>query len=129
MPEYSVQLVASDFFAFSGKCYLVIVDRYSGWQVVTRCKVDTSEELVRLLRVHFCSYGVLEELATDGAPVYVSQVTKKFLELWGVAHRVASAYNPHSNLRAESAVKSMKRLLADNTGVGGPWTRISLLQL
>ena len=30
-------------------------------------------------------------------------------------HRVSSAYHPHSNLRAETAVKSGKRLLLDNT--------------
>ncbi len=39
--------------------------------------------------------------------------------MWGVRHRVSSAYHPHSNLRAETAVKSMKRLIASNVGSGG----------
>ena len=34
-------------------------------------------------------------------------------------HRVATAYNPHSNLRAETAVKTMKRLVTQNTGARG----------
>ena len=38
---------------------------------------------------------------------------------WGVRQRVSTAYNPHANLRAETAVKSMKRLIARNTGVRG----------
>ena len=49
----------------------------------------------------------------------MSAVTSRFLETWGVSHRVSSAYNPHSNLRDESGVKSMKRMIAENTGVGG----------
>ncbi len=55
---------------------MVIVDRYSGWPVVTQCKTETSEELVRLLRSFFCSYGTLEEMASNGASVYMSQVTQ-----------------------------------------------------
>ncbi len=50
---------------------------------------------------------------------YVSKVTQDFLKLWGVGHRVSSAYFPHSNLRAETGVKSVKRLITNNTGPGG----------
>ena len=41
-------------------------------------------------------------------------------------HRVSSAYHPHSNLRAETAVKSGKRLLMDNTRSDGSpdWDRV-----
>ena len=119
IPEYPFQLISSDYFAYTGKTYLVVVDRYSGWPIVLRCREDSSEELVRQLRNLFCMYGVPEEMATDGASVYVSARTKAFLTLWGVRHRVASAYHPHSNLRAETCVKSMKRLIANNTGHGG----------
>ena len=36
------------------------------------------------------------------------------LTRWGVRHRLSSAYFPHSNSRAELAVKAGKRLLRDN---------------
>ena len=58
-------------------------------------------------------------MSSDGATVYMSGPTQKFLEKWGVRHRVSSAYFPHSNMRAETAVKTVKRLIADNTGKGG----------
>ena len=32
---------------------------------------------------------------------------------------MSTAYNPHSNLRAETAVRSMKRLVRENTGQKG----------
>ena len=52
---------------------------------------------------------------------------RQFLTSWGVnQHRVSSAYHPHCNLRAETAVKSGKRLLLDNTKADGSpqWDRI-----
>ena len=119
MPAFPFQLLSSDYFAYSGRTYLVVVDRYSGWPVVLKCREDSAAELIRHLRNFFCIYGVPEEIATEGASVYVSAATKKFLDLWGVRHRVSSAYNPHSNLRAETCVKTIKRLIASNTGVGG----------
>ena len=79
------------------------------------CRDETAQDLTNALREFFCTYGTPEEIATDGASVYVSSHTKKFLDTWGVRHRVSTAYNPHSNLRAETAVKSMKRLLTQNT--------------
>ena len=39
---------------------------------------------------------------------------EKFLDKWGVRHRVSSAYHPHSNNCAETAVKTFKRLLMEN---------------
>ena len=39
--------------------------------------------------------------------------------MFGIRHRVASAYNPHSNQLAEGAVKAAKRMLRDNTGAQG----------
>ena len=39
---------------------------------------------------------------------------EKFLNKWGVRHRVSSSYYPHSNNREETAVKTCKRLLMEN---------------
>merc|ERR1711978_354557 len=39
---------------------------------------------------------------------------KKFLNKCRVRHRVSSSYFPHSNNRAETAVKTCKRLLMEN---------------
>ena len=36
-----------------------------------------------------------------------------------IRHRLSSAFNPHSNCRAELAVKVGKKLLRDNMGHGG----------
>ena len=118
-PDYPMQLLSSDYFYYAGKTYLLIVDRYSNWPVIKLCKDETAEELVRALREFFCQFGTPEQLASDGGSVYTSATTQGFLKTWGVQHRISSAYNPRSNLRAETAVKSMKRLIQENVGPSG----------
>ena len=119
LPSYPFQMISSDYFTHQGHSYLVVVDRYSNWPIVRRCRTESAEELVTSLREFFCDYGVPETLTTDGGPAYISTITQDFLKNWGVTHRLTSAYNPHANLRSETAVKSMKRLISSNTGPGG----------
>ena len=45
--------------------------------------------------------------------------TQKFLADYGVRHRVSSVAYPHSNQREELAVKSMKKLIRENTNSEG----------
>ena len=118
-PAYPFQQVATDFFEYGGQSYLVVVDRYTGWPLVSRCVNTSAGELVKSLRGYFCTYGVPEIMSSDGATVYLAGQTQKFLKAWGVHHRVSSSYFPHSNQRAEGAVKTVKRLIADNTGSSG----------
>ena len=96
---------------------MVIVDRYTNWASVY--KVNRAEGIIQALRYHFVSYGAPEEITTDGGPEYVATETQNFLRRWNVAHRLASAYHPSSNLRAELGVKIIKRLLMENTGING----------
>ena len=93
--------------------------RYSSWITIYRAKDCTSKELMSRLRDHVGTFGVMDELATDGATVYQSAKTQDFLSRFGIKHRVSSAYNPHSNQLAEGAVKAAKRMLRDNTGAQG----------
>ena len=68
------------------------------------------------LREHVGTFGVMDELATDGASVYKSTETQKFLARFGIRHSVSSAYNPHSNQLAEGA---SRRPGGCNTGAQG----------
>ena len=49
----------------------------------------------------------------------MSESTQQFLKTWGIRHRVSSVAFPHSNCRAEVAVKTAKRLIRDNAGPQG----------
>ena len=102
---------------YAGNSYVVIVDRFSNWPSVYKSK--GADGLVKAFRWHFIAHGAPEEISTDGGPEYTATLTEQFLRRWGVAHRLSSAYHPHSNLRAELGVKVVKRMLHENIGPRG----------
>ena len=123
-PSTPLEAVFADFFDYDGRHYLVVGDRLSGWVEVLSSTAGTnlggSSGLVRHLRSFFATFGVPEELSSDGRPEFIIGETENFLRLWGVRHRLSSAgLFPQSNGRAEVAVKTAKRLLMSNTGPTG----------
>ena len=120
-PDYPFQFLASDYFQQGGFHYLVIADRFSGWPTVQFCGKSTASagKLVECLREYFAMHGIPEEISTDGGSTYLAYETQKFLADYGVRHRVSSVAYPHSNQRAELAVKSMKRLCRENINCDG----------
>ena len=115
---YPFQCICADYFHQQGMNYLVIVDRYSNWPIVERVQ-NGSEGLIVVLRRTFATYGIPDELSSDGGPEFVSHITRSFLSSWDVHHRLSSVAFPHSNCRAEVGVKTIKRLIVDNVGPGG----------
>ena len=122
-PSTPFEAVFADFFDYGGRHYLVVGDRLSGWVEVFGLTAGTNlagaAGLVHHLRTLFATFGVPDELSSDGGPEFTAGCTEDFLRLWGVRHRVSSAYFPQSNGRAEVAVKTAKRLLMSNTGPTG----------
>ena len=120
-PEYPFQCICADYCLKEGTGYLITVDRYSGWPVVQRVGYGetTSKHLITALKNHCSTYGIPEELSSDGGPQLESRETNQFLNAYGIHHRVSSVAYPHSNCRAELGVKTIKRLLTDNTGPNG----------
>ncbi len=118
LPEYPFQCICADYFHYQGHTYLVIVDRYSNWPIVERAR-DGAQGLINVLRQTFATYGIPDELSSDGGPEFVAHTTRQFLQHWGIHHRLSSAAFPHSNCRAEVGVKTIKRLITGNVGKDG----------
>ena len=122
-PSTPFEMIYGDYFEFSGHHYLVAGDRLSGWVEVFRAPHHTAlagaQGLICALRSLFATFGVPEEISSDGGPEFVASETQSFLLRWNVRHRKSSAYFPQSNGRAEVAVKKCKRLLMDNIGPNG----------
>ena len=118
LPDYPFQMISSDYFTYNSKEYVVIVDRYSNWPMVYRSE-SGAEGLIKRLRETFVTFGIPEELTSDGGPQFKAGKTQDFLNAWGVRHRISSVANPHANCRAELAVKTVKRMLMDNITATG----------
>lgn len=117
-PDYPFQMICSDYFTYNSNDYVVIVDRYSNWPMVYKSE-SGAEGLVKRLRETFVTFGIPEELTSDGGPQFTAGKTQEFLKAWGVRHRLSSVANPHANCRAEIAVKTVKRMLVDNISAVG----------
>ena len=117
-PVYPFQHVCTDYFKHIGRNYLVLVDRYSGWPAVYRLS-GGSAALIKKLREIFVTFGIPEQLASDGGPEFAAEATNAFLKDWGVQWRLSSVAYPHSNCRAEVGVKTVKRMIMENTDSSG----------
>ena len=108
LPVYPFQCICSDFFTYKG---IVSVDSYSNWPIVER-STGGAQGLIASLRQIFGTFGIAEELLSDGGPEFSSAVTQTFLRSMGVQHRLSSVAYPHSNCRAEIGVKTVKHHIA-----------------
>ena len=75
--------------------------------------------MIACLRRVFVTFGIADELSSDGGPEFTATATHKFLKNWSVHHRFSSVAFSNSNCRAEIGVKTVKRLITNNTGSNG----------
>ena len=113
-PRVPFEHAVTDLFHLEGHDFLVYADRFSGWVEVERLSNSTFRQVRQVLLRWFTTYGVPEEIASDGGPPFQSLAYRVFLKTWDVHQRLSSAYYPQSNGRAEAAVKSVKRILLGN---------------
>ena len=82
IPKVPFEMVCSDYFKLGGGCYLVIVDRLSGWSEVFQVKAGGSmsgaKGLYQALRQVFVTFGVLEEISSDVGPEFTARESKDF---------------------------------------------------
>ena len=119
IPELPFQQVAIDYCSSEGTDYLIYADRFSGWTEVAKVQSTAFPTFQKNVLIWFRTYGVPEEISSDGGPPFNSSDFKLFLKKWNITHRLSSAYYAQSNGRAEVAVKTMKRCLSGNTDRSG----------
>ena len=90
----------------------------SGWSDVfgtpAGYTVTGANPLLLLLRLYFATFGVPEEISSDGGPEFTAFVTQDFMRKWDIKHSLSFAYFPNP-----TAVKAAKRLLVSNISPNG----------
>ena len=123
IPSVPFEMIFADYLKLEGNNFLIIGDRLSGWTEIFRNKGENSaagsKGLCKALRHMFATFGVPDDLSSDGGPEFTADETEDMLIRWGVNHSPSSAYFPQSNGRAEVAVRITKRILEDNVGPNG----------
>ena len=70
-----------------------------------------SSTVIKKLKAHFARYGIPSEVVSDNAPQYTSEKFKQFEKSWDFDHILISSRNSQANGKAESAVKTVKRIM------------------
>lgn len=110
--------VGTDLFVFDNKNYLITVDYWSNFWEIDYLIDTKSTTVIKKLKAHFARQGIPDSVMSDNGPQYASQDFQKFCELWGFQHVTSSPGYPQSNGKAESAVKTAKRLLMKAKAAG-----------
>ena len=114
LSAYQFQCICADFFHYRESNN----HRYSNWPIVER-STNGALGLINTLRRTFATFGIPDELTSDGGPEFIAHTTRQFLAEWRIHHRLSSVAFPHSNCRAEIGVKTIKRLITNNVGPKG----------
>ena len=111
IPTHPWQVVGADLFSINNEHFLVTTDYWSGFWELDKLQDMNSTTIILHLRRLFARYGIPVKLITDNGPQFVSYEFKDFARYWKFLHSTSSPYYPASNGKAESGVKTAKRLI------------------
>ena len=111
-PPRPFQEIAVDFCSHAGHDFLTVVDCHTGWPDIIHMGRDTTAtKLNKTLLGIFCRTGVPDAVWSDEGPQFTFKPFKDFSTEWGFHHYTSSPRYPQSNGKAESTVKSMKKII------------------
>lgn len=101
----------------NGHHYLIVVDSYSKWPEIFKCKHPTSTTTIKVLDELFSRFGVPKTIVSDNGTQFTSSEFKDFCRCLSIDHTTTSPYHPRSNGQAERFVDTFKRALRKNHGM------------
>ena len=75
--------IFADYFDYAGRHFLIVGDRLFGWSDVFGTPVGSTvtgaNALLHFLRSYFATFGVPEEISSDGGPEFTAFVAQDFM--------------------------------------------------
>ena len=122
-PVRPFQQVGMDWAYRGGQYFLIVVDCYPDWPHIFLMGSDiTSRNTIKAVLDLFCRTTAPDVIWSDGGSQFTSSRFQAFLKDWGVCHSISSPHYPQNNGKAESTIKSMKKIIK------AAWRRRSLSQ-
>ena len=95
---------------------LIVVDSYTKWSEVLRCKRPTTGVAITYLHELFARVGVVDCLVSDNGTQFTSSDFKEFCHTFQIKHITTPPYHPRSNGLAERFVDTLKKALKKASG-------------
>ena len=118
VPSRPWEKIAADIFTLDGKDYLVTIDYYSNFWEVDRLPNTKAITTILKLKSHFARYGIPDQVISDNGPQFSSKEFADFARAWDFEHLTSSPGHSKSNGKAESGVKTAKRILRKSIKAG-----------
>ena len=93
-----------------------MVDSYSKWPEVLRCRRPTKGTIIGLLHELFARFGIVDCVVSDNGSQFTSVEFKEFCEIFQIKHITTPRYHPRSNGQAERFIDTLKRALKKASG-------------
>ena len=90
---------------------MITIDYFSEYWELDALPDTSSETAVKITKSQFARFGIPETVITDNRPQFRAEAFAKFAAEWEFNHVTTSPYHSQANGKAESAVKTAKRLL------------------
>lgn len=108
---FPFERVHIDFFHYTGKQFLLLIDSYSKWLQVIEMKKTDAAKVISVLKTTFSAFGLPKELVSDNGPPFNSKAFREFCSKNGIKYTDPPTYHPQSNGCAERAVGITKRAI------------------
>ena len=118
VPSRPWEKIAADIFTLDGKDYLVTIDYYSNFWEIDRLPSTKATTTILKLKGHFARYGIPDQVISDNGPQFSSKEFADFARTWDFKHLTSSPGHSKSNGKAESGVKTAKRILRKSIRAG-----------
>ena len=102
----------------NGHFFLLVVDSFTKWPEVFKCKHPTSTSTIDALRLLFSRFGVPKTIVSNNGTQFTSKEFEEFCKALSIEHLTTAIYHPRSNGLAERFVDTFKRALKKNQGMG-----------
>ena len=101
----------------NGPYFLVVVDSFTKWLEVFKCKQPTSTSTTDAPRLLFSCFGVPKTIVSDNCTQFTSKEFEEFCKAPSIEHLTTAIYHPRSNGLAERFVDTFKGALKKNQGM------------